>query len=102
MDEWIFEESYIDSEVSIVAIWLSLYSILINTQHCVCVATSDHCYTRPTKTFNVVQFDEIVRVLEPLHSVDYDDWDIFINKWLSDNLWYDNHNYCFITQIQNI
>lgn len=62
MDEWIFEESYIDSE------------------HCVCVATSDHCYTRPTKTFNVVQFDEIVRVLEPLHSVDYNDWDIFINK----------------------
>lgn len=51
---------------------------LINTQHCVCVATEPD--SGQPATFNEVQFSEIVRVLEPIHSVNYNDWEIFVNK----------------------
>lgn len=71
-----FEESFIDSEVSNKTIFISF--ILINAQHCVCVAVADSCIT--ACSFDEVDFDNIIGSFEPLHSVEQDDWQRFVNK----------------------
>ena len=77
MNEWTFEESYIDNEVSDI-FYVNCLSISINAQHCACVATSGLC-TTPV-SFSEVNFNDIINSLEPLHLVDYNDWQKFVNK----------------------
>ena len=82
LNDWTFEESYIDSEVSYT--FISRSSILINTQHCVCVAIPDSYTTPHGHGFSEIDFDEILSSLEPLHWPDHHhhhhDWETFVNK----------------------
>ena len=77
LNDWKFEESYIDPEVSYT--FISCSSIPINTQHCVCVAIADSHTTTP-HGFSEIDFDKILSSLEPLHWLDHNDWETFVNK----------------------
>ena len=78
LNDWKFEESYIDPEVSYTLI--SCSSIPINVQHCVCVAIAADCHATTPRAFSEIDFDKIMSSLEPLHWPDHNDWETFVNK----------------------
>lgn len=61
LNDWEFEESYIDSE------------------HRVCVALAD-CRATTPRVFSEIDFDKILSSLEPLHCPSHNDWETFVNK----------------------
>ena len=77
LNDWTFEESYIDTEVS--STFISCSSIPFNTQHCVCVAVPGSSSTTLC-AFSEIDIDEILSSLEPLHWSDPKDWEKFVNK----------------------